>query len=68
MAVVEELKKYPEFSMNDLIAVTEKKLQIGEGTAKQYARMMLRHGLIEFKDNIFLRVKSSEAKEEKKEG
>lgn len=64
--VLEELAKLDKFTINDLLRIIEYKLQIGEGTAKNYLKMMFRHELLVILPDgmVTLNVKKEE-KEEK---
>jgi len=63
--VYEELKKYDQLTLNDILRVIEARLGVTEGTAKMYARMLVRHEYVVLDPNTMMFKVRKEEKEEK---
>ncbi len=65
--IYEELKKYDQLTLDDIIRIIEARLGITEGTAKMYARMLIRHEYIIFDPEMMMfKVKKEEGRKEEK--
>jgi len=65
--IYEELKKYDQLTLDDIIRIIEARLGITEGTAKMYARMLIRHEYIIFDPEMMMfKVKKEEGGKEEK--